>query len=112
MSVINLPQLITLFPQNTQVINVLELQDVVTGNYLNSAAVTATLYDDRGNADPTINALVLAYLPGSNGSYQGTVPFQFNAKIGDGYKLVVTANQAGVQSLYSFIANVTLRQSQ
>lgn len=112
MPVINLPKLAVFHPKNTQVIDLQGLQDVITGNYLNAAVVTATLYDDRGRVDPIINELVLVYVPGSNGNYQGTVPFQFDARDGDGYKLNIMAVQAGVQSLYTLPAKVTPRSNQ
>lgn len=103
-------QTIYLYPQNTQVLTLNGLQDVVTGDYLNQATVTATLIDRLGNVDVVINDLPLDYLPASNGNYQGTVPFAFDAALGGGYILQVTANQAGVQSFFSFPTIVQLRK--
>ncbi len=109
MPVINLPILVELFPGNTQVLNVTGLKDVVTGTYLDAATVTATLKDQRGNPDPVLNNITMTYLPATNGNYQGTVPFQFSARLGDGYTLELTASQGGVQSFFSLPAKVKLR---
>jgi hypothetical protein len=112
MPVVNLPVLILLYPKNTQVFTITGLQDVVTGSYLDAAAVTATLVDQRGNPDPVINEITMTYVTASNGNYQGTAPFTFDAPLGDGYTLEVTALQAGVQSFYSFPVKVLLRSEQ
>jgi hypothetical protein len=112
MAIINLPVLVKLFPMNTQVITITGLQDIVSGLYLDAATVTATLFDQYGNPDPILNEVVMAYLPGSNGNYQGTVPATFNPALGDGYTLQILADQANVQSLFSIPAKVQLRSQQ
>lgn len=109
MPIINLPVLVKLYPGNTQVFTITGLQDVISSTYLDAAAVTATLKDQRGNPDPVFVGIVLAYLPGTNGDYQGTIPFTFAAALGDGYTLEVTAVQGGVQSFFSLPAKVLLR---
>ena len=101
--------LLYLYPKNTQVLTVTGLQDSVTGAYLNAATITATLYDEHGIADAILNNISLAYVSSSNGTYQGIVPLQFNATLGGGYILKVTAVQAGVQSLFSIPTQVRLR---
>lgn len=112
-----LPRVVYLYPQNTQVITIEGLQDEVSGNYLNNALVAATLLDQRGNPDPVLNNMQLGYLEGTNGNYQGTVPETFNPpafvnKPQSGYTLQLLAIQAGVQSLFSISAVVTLRSKQ
>jgi hypothetical protein len=96
------PAVIYLYPLNTQVIQINGLQDVVTGLYLDAASGTATLFDPQGNADPVLNGIVMTYLSGSNGNYNGTVPATFNpVKISGGYSLVVTIAQGGVQAQFT-----------
>jgi hypothetical protein len=111
----SIPVVIYLYPENTQIVQLQGLQDVATGLYLNAATVTATLYDQRGNADPVLNGIMLSYIAGSEGSYQGTVPASFSppAFTGQnplgGYSLQVEANQGGVQSLFTIPAVIRLR---
>lgn len=112
-----LPRLITFYPLNTQVIRVQGLSDITNGNFLNVATVTATLYDQRGNADPILNGIVLNYDIGSSGNYLGSVPDTFNpaAYVGkeiNGWQLVVTAIQAGVQAVFTIPAVVGPRSKQ
>jgi hypothetical protein len=112
-----LPQIIYLYPENTQVLLVQGLQDVVTGLYLNLAYVTATLYDPRGDPDPVLQNLQLNYLPGTNGNYQGTIPASFNPPkfaglSKSGYILQISASQAGINSLWSLPVILTLRSKQ
>jgi hypothetical protein len=96
-----LPIILYLYPMNTQVINVTGLQDQVSGNYLDAATVSATLYDRLGNPDSVLTDITLVYLAGTQGNYQGTVPFAFNAADGGGYNLVITADQGGVQAQWT-----------
>ena len=104
-----LPTKLFLSPANTQVIQITELQDQVTGIFLQNAQVSATLYDQRGNPDPVLQNINMVYQPGTDGTYLGTVPATFNAKLGGGYKLVVIAVQAGVQAEYTIPTIVQLR---
>jgi len=101
------PTLIYLYPNNTQVIQITELQDQITGNYLQNAQVTATLYDSRGNPDPVLNGITMSYIPGTDGTYNGIVPSSFNPPgykpptPMSGYSLVVTATQAGINAQWT-----------
>lgn len=105
-----LPVVIYLYPENTEVVQITELQDQVSGQFLQNANVVATLYDRRGNPDPVFQNIPMAYVPGSDGTYQGQVSASFNPTLGGGYKLVVTAEQAGVQAQWSIPAIVQLRK--
>lgn len=105
-----LPTVLYLNPQNTEVIQVTELQDEVTGQFLINANVTATLYDRRGNPDPIFQNIVLSYVPGTDATYQGQVPATFNPSLGGGYTVVLIAEQAGVQAKFSIPAIVQLRK--
>lgn len=104
-----LPSVIYLYPLNTQVVTVTELQDQVTGLFLTSATVKATLYDQRGNADPVFNNISMTYQPGTDATYQGTIPATFNPKLGGGYTVVLIATQAGVQAQFTIPAIVKPR---
>lgn len=104
-----LPTKLFLSPGNTQVIQITELQDQITGEFLQNATVTATLYDQRGNPDPVLQNINLAYIVGTDATYLGTVSSAFNARIGGGYKLVVIAVQAGVQAEYTIPTIVQAR---
>lgn len=113
-----LPAVIYLYPDNTQVVNIVGLSDVVSGSYLNSATVTATLLDPRGNEDPVLNAISMGYLEATNGNYQGTVPFTFSppaftgkSSLG-GYNLQITAVQAGIQAMWTVPVILQYRSQQ
>lgn len=99
-----------LYPLNSQTIGINGVTDVSTGLFLNSATVTATLFDENGNADPTINALPLAYVPNTQGNYQGIVPATFNAPTGTGYTLQFRVVNQTSQALYDIVARVVKRQ--
>jgi len=107
-----LPQVLYLYPLNTQVITITELQDQQTGEFLIDANVTATLIDRRGIPDPVLRDITLAFVAGTDATYQGQVPDTFNAKLGGGYTLQITATQAGVQAFYSIPVIVQLRTNQ
>lgn len=102
-----LPTILYLYPLNTQVIQITELTDEVTGGFLTGATVTATLYDARGNADPVLNNIAMSYVSGTDATYNGTVPSTFNPPAyrpptpQGGYQLVITAVQAGVQAQFT-----------
>ena len=104
-----IPSVIYLYPQNSQLIEIQGLQDVVSGSYLNGASVSATLLDDRGNPDPVLNNIPMAYLTATNGNYEGIVPDTFSAALGSGYMLLITAGQSGAQAQWSIPAKVQLR---
>jgi hypothetical protein len=97
------------YPLNSTVITVTGLQDFLSLVYLDSATVTATLFDERGNKDSTINGLPLNYIPASNGNYQGIVPDTFNAAIGSRYQLQITALQGIEQAVWTLDAAVRYR---
>jgi hypothetical protein len=83
----------------------------LTGDFLNGASVVATLLNFQGNADPVLNNIPLTYLPGTNGNYEGVVPDNFNAPLGSGYILQITAGESVVQVLWSIPAQVKLRNN-
>jgi hypothetical protein len=107
-----LPPVIYLYPLNTQVVQITELQDQVTGQFLVNASVVATLFDRRGNPDPVFNGIAMSYVVGTDATYEGIVPAAFNPKIGGGYTLVLTADQAGVQAQWTIPVIVQTRANQ
>lgn len=103
------PTIIYLFPQNTQVLSIEGLVDEISGDYLNSATVSATLYDQNFNPDPVLNNIPMNYVAASNGNYEGVVPDTFNPVLGSGYTLQYTAAQGGIQAVISVPVQVKLR---
>ena len=103
------PTVVYLFPLNSQLIQVQGLQDVLTGNFLNAATVTATLINFRGIADSVLNNIPMTYVSASNGNYEGVAPDTFNAPVGSGYILQIQATQGSVQGLWSIPAQVKPR---
>ena len=104
-----IPSVVYLNPGNSILIEIQGLMDVVSGGYLNGASVSATLLDARGNTDPVLNNIFLAYLTETNGNYEGVVPDTFSAVLGGGYTLQITADQSGAQAQWSIPAKVQLR---
>jgi len=97
------PAIIYMTPGNTKVIQIFGLQDLVSQNFLNSATLQATLYDQQSNPDPVLNNISLEYVAASEGNYQGIVPGTFNpggqgpvAGLLSGYTLKISGSQAGV----------------
>lgn len=113
-----LPSVIYLYPLNTQVVEIDGLQDVIAQVYLNSATVSATLFDQRGVADPVLNEISMGYVAGTNGNYRGIVPESFSppAWTGQaslsGYSLLLTADQAGVQAQFTIPVILRTRSQQ
>jgi hypothetical protein len=103
------PTIIYLFPQNTQVLSIEGLIDEISGGYLNSASVSATLLDQNYNPDSILNNISMSYVAASNGNYEGVVPASFNPTLGSGYTLQYTVNQDGVQAVISVPCQVKLR---
>jgi hypothetical protein len=90
------PQKQIIYPGNTNLINVTDLYDSNTGQFLNAATLSATLYDDQGNVVAGCDGVVLTYVPGSNGQYKGTFGDNtFNPPPGTGYLLVISGSEAG-----------------
>src|SRR5580692_455124 len=96
MSVLATPSKFILYAGNTQVLQILGLQDYLSQTYLNSAAITGTLQDDQGNDVPECTDIAFTYVPGSNGDYNGVFGDQnFQPAIGTGYTLLIDGNENG-----------------
>jgi hypothetical protein len=107
-----LPSVVYLYPGNTEIVRITELQDQLSGQFLQNANVFATLFDRRGNQDHVFQNIQLQYVAGTDGTYQGQVSGDFNASLGGGYTLVLNVEQAGIKAKYSIPAIVQLRKQQ
>ena len=106
------PAKIILFPGNTQVIELLGLQDAIALTYLNAATINATLLDDQGNEVPGCEDILFTYQPGTNGNYNATFGnISFNPVVGTGYTLVIDGNQSGGYIHLELLVEVQARQS-
>lgn len=105
-----LPTVVYLFPGNTMMITVANAKDRDSGQLLQNANVTATMYDRRNNPDPVLRNIPMTLVSGTLATYRGQVPATFSATLGGGYTLLVTVEQAGIQSKYSIPAIVQLRK--
>jgi hypothetical protein len=104
------PAILFINPQNTQTVKLNGLKDIVTGNFLDSAVITATLYDQYGNADSIFNNITLNYVPGSSGNYLGIVSgVGFSPMLGSGYKLKIDANQGGILGHWEILVQIKQR---
>jgi hypothetical protein len=104
-----IPTIVYLYPQNTQVIELDGLQDSVTLDFSNAAAVSGTLYDQYGNPDAVLQNVPMTFVPASNGNYRGIVSDTFDAALGSGYRLEIQATSDGSEAVWSIPAQVKLR---
>jgi len=79
------------------VVQITGLKDVVTGNYINDATITATMADKNGNAVSGVGTITFTYTSGSNGDYCGEVPAAAGLTDGEQYTLTITAVGGGFQ---------------
>ncbi len=103
------PSVIYVNPLNTQAVLVNFLKDLLSGDFLDAAVVTATLVDQYRNPDPVFNEITLNYTAGSTGNYVGVVPAAFNPKLGSGYTLILDAAQGGVENHWEIPVTVKVR---
>lgn len=82
-----------IYTANDTVIEVKGLKNEVTGAFLNSATVTATLVDAAGSqvAGETWPK-TLSYVTGSDGIYRATLPYTMSLAAGGRYEAQITAN--------------------
>ena len=85
-----------LYIDNTNSIWVKGLQNSVTGEYVNNATVTVSLSDKSGAlVSGSSWPLTLAYVTGSDGFYQASLPASLNLVNTRYYVASVTADVAG-----------------
>lgn len=105
------PDSITLYKVNDQVVEVTGLKNNVTGAFLNAATVTATLKDKNGNAVTGLSSLTLAFLAGTNGNYRGQVEQTFDPAPGRGYVLHIDSDEGGVVGHWEIPVIVEVRRT-
>ncbi len=104
------PRRIVLYQSNDQVVELFGLQDSLTGDYLNSATVTATL-KRKGIAIEGCDEISLNYILSSNGNYRGQVEETFNPPAKSGYVLHYDADQGGTVLHIEIPTVVKIRRS-
>lgn len=102
-----------MYPGNTQIIQLIGLQDLVSGSYLNAATITATLVDDNGNVvSSELNQVNFTYVTASNGNYNcvfGDPNFQ--PAVGTSYQLIIDGNQGSSYLHLELLVEMVARQS-
>jgi hypothetical protein len=71
------------------------LTNASSGAFVNNATVSFSLLDSTGNT--IISNSSMAYVTGSNGRYEGTIPFSTTINLNALYTIQVTAVGAGFQ---------------
>jgi len=104
------PSKIILYQLNDQLLFVDGLQDE-DGSYVNVATVLATLKNREGTVIAPISALTLAYVPTSNGRYEGVVEDTFNPPKGGGYTLFVDSTDGTTKGHWEIPVEVKVRKS-
>lgn len=111
MTVFATPSKFVMWQGNTQVIQLVGLQDYLTQNYMNSAVVTGTLQDDQGNNIVECVEVAFAYVVGSNGNYNGVFGDEnFIPPIGTGYTLLIDAVENNSYGHWEFLVEILARQ--
>lgn len=82
-----------IYTANDTVVEISGLKNEVTGAFLNSAVVTATLVDAAGNqvAGETWPK-TLSYVTGSDGIYRATLPYTMTLAAGGRYEAQISVN--------------------
>jgi hypothetical protein len=112
MTVSATPSKFILYQSNTQVLQVVGLQDNLTGNYLNAATVVGTLQDQNGNNITECTNITFAYVAASNGNYNGVFgDVNFLPPVGTGYTLLIDGNQSGSYIHLELMVEIQARQS-
>lgn len=74
------------------------LNNASTGAYVNNATVTFTLRDSGGNVVGSLQNVPMAYVAGSNGRYEGTIPNSVSSSltVNGQYTIEITATSGSV----------------
>lgn len=106
----------TLYPGSDQVLTLSGLSDVLTGLFQDGASVTATLYDQFGNAVPGCSGIQMNYVVGSFGDFQGEIvgtafnpPLASDGRNVSGYRLVITAVDGSVTAVWTLLVDLAAR---
>lgn len=112
MTVFATPSKFILYQGNTQVIQLIGLQDFISGNFLNAATIVGTLQDENGTDIPECTNITFTYVTASNGNYNGIFgDNNFNPAIGTGYTLVIDGNQGGSYIHLELLVEIQARQA-
>jgi hypothetical protein len=80
------------------------------GSYVNDATVTMTLKDSGGTPVSGASSLSLTYVTGSNGRYQGTLPYTLTLTAGAEYTLEITGTSgSGARAFWVLEVDVVNR---
>lgn len=93
MTAIYITEPITLYRLNDNLIEWDDMDRASDRTYVNDGVVTMTLKDSNGASVSGATSLTLSYVTGSNGKYQGTIPYTVSLTAGAEYTLEVTADQ-------------------
>jgi len=104
---------LTIFADNDNLVqNPTPMRLSSDGSYVNDATVTMTLKDSAGASVSGATGLTLSYVSGSNGRYQGTLPYTLSLTAGADYTLEITGTSAGsVRGFWVLTVNVVDRTS-
>ncbi len=103
------PRKVVLSQDNTQGLKLSGLRDD-SGNFVNTAVLTATLLDQTREPDSVLNGIQMPYIASSNGDYQGTVPNSFSPALGSEYTLVIDGDGEGAHLHLEIVAEVVSRK--
>lgn len=92
--------------KNDNLIEVDELKDEVSGDFLLTATVTAVLKDAAG---ATIgSSITLTFVAGSDGRYQGNIPDDLAVSLGDRITAEITADGGGADQRFFWIEKLVV----
>ena len=76
------------------------MTDALTGAYINTATISAELFDA---SDVSLGTVSLTYVSASNGDYRGVLSATIATSLtaGQGYKLVVTSTSHNSRRVYA-----------
>jgi hypothetical protein len=95
----SIPTSVTLYQLNNQYVEIQGLKDVITGLFLNTETVTATLFDSTGVAVTGLSALAMPFEAASSGNYRGQISgTTFNPPLGT-YSLKITSTNGFLLTL-------------
>ncbi len=101
--------MVTFYRMNDQYVEITGLKDTITDTFVNSATVTATLFNRNGVAMENFTDISLDYVSASDGDYRGFISEAFNAAVGDDYTLVVEVVSGSNNLRAEYDAEVVVR---
>jgi len=95
--------------KNDNLIEVDELKNEVSGNFISTATVTAILKNSAGAQIG--GAITLTYVASSNGKYQGNVPDDLAANLGDKITAEITADDGADKRAFWIVVLVVEKRA-